>query len=51
MVAQHYPLGEVVATLDALNVFVAARQDPDELMGRHRSGDWRAIRGRRSPAT
>ena len=35
-----FPLGRVVATPGALNVFLTAGQEPDELLGRHQSGDW-----------
>lgn len=34
------PLGRVVATPGALNVFLTAGQDTDELLDRHQSGDW-----------
>jgi hypothetical protein len=34
------PLGRVVATLGALNVFLTPGQDTDELLDRHQSGDW-----------
>ena len=34
------PLGRVVATPGALNVFLTAGQDTDELLDRPQSGDW-----------
>jgi hypothetical protein len=34
------PLGRVIATLGALNVYLTAGQDTDELLDRHQSGDW-----------
>jgi hypothetical protein len=37
------PLGRVVVTPGALNVFLTAGQDTDELLDRHQSGDWREV--------
>ncbi len=34
------PLGRVVATPGALEMLVAAGEEPGQLLGRHRSGDW-----------
>jgi hypothetical protein len=40
IMAAFVPLGRVVATRGALNVFLTAGQDTDELLDRPQSGDW-----------
>ena len=39
-VSVKFPLGQVVATVGALDALVQAKQKPEEFLARHQAGDW-----------